>query len=288
MRSAPLLGAIALCFTLIACHRDPKPDADNVAIAPTGIEAQVAALQGGNWRDAANVARDRYRHPAQTLAFFGVTPDMTVLEVWPGGGWYTELLGPYLQARGQYVAIANDPAAATTDRNRDSWTEQNARLQAKVGARADVYGAPRIALIDPKSPVLGDPGSADAVLTFRNAHNWVMAGTEADMFEAFYEVLKPGGVLGVVDHRARAGAAEAEMKTSGYLPEQAVIAMAIRAGFVLEARSEINANPNDTADYPEGVWTLPPRLTLGDVDRDRYLAIGESDRMTLRFRKPRE
>ena len=130
--------------------------------------------------------------------------------------------------------------------------------------------------------------SVDAVLTFRNVHNWVMQGTEADMFEAFFEVLKPGGVLGVVDHRARANAPAEEMKTSGYLPEEAVIAMALRAGFQLDARSGINANPNDTADYENGVWTLPPRLTLGEVDREKYLAIGESDRMTLRFVKPKQ
>jgi predicted methyltransferase len=287
MRTAPLLGALALTLALAACGRDTKPD-DDVATAPSGIEAQVAALQGGNWREPANVARDRYRHPAQTLAFFGIKPDMTVIEIWPSGGWYTEILAPYLRADGQYIGVLNSPAAATTDKSRDGWTETNAKLRAKVAARADAYGAPQFVEIDPKAPVLGPSGSADAVLTFRNVHNWVMAGTEADMFESFYEVLKPGGVLGIVDHRARDGAPPEEMKTSGYLPEEAVIAMALRAGFRLDARSEINANPNDTADYPDGVWTLPPRLTLGDKDREKYLAIGESDRMTLRFVKPME
>jgi predicted methyltransferase len=232
------------------------------------------------------VPRDRYRHPAQTLDFFGVKPDQTVLEIWPSAGWYTELLAPYLRASGHYVAIVNDPAKATSDKTRDSWTATNDTLRAKLAARPDVYGTPELRLIDPAAPDLGPPGSADVVLTFRNVHNWVMAGTEADMFEAFFEVLKPGGVLGVVDHRARADAPAAEMKTSGYLPEQAVIAMALRAGFRLDARSEVNANPKDTADYPDGVWTLPPRLVLGDKDRDKYLAIGESDRMTLRFVKP--
>lgn len=282
MRPLLLAGAIALLFT--ACHHDAKRD----DVSPSSFEAQVAALQGGNWREPANVARDKYRHPAQTLAFFGIRPDMTVLEIWPSTGWYTEILAPYLRANGHYVAVINDPDAATTDKNRDSWAETRAKLQAKVAARPDAYGTPTFVQIDPKAPVLGEPGSADAVLTFRNVHNWVMAGTEADMFEAFYEVLKPGGVLGVVDHRARANAPIEEMKTSGYLPEEAVIAMALRAGFRLEARSEINANPRDTADYPDGVWTLPPRLTLGDKDRDKYLTIGESDRMTLRFVKPAE
>jgi predicted methyltransferase len=286
MRPLLIAGVLALGLPLTACHHDARPD--DVATKPSSIEAQVAALQGGNWRDPANAARDRYRHPAQTLAFFGVRPDMTVLEIWPSGGWYSEILAPYLRANGSYVAVVNDPDKATTDKDRDGWAGQNAKLQAKLAARPDAYGAPRFVPIDPKAPVLGDPGSADAVLTFRNVHNWVMAGTEADMFEAFYEVLKPGGVLGVVDHRARPGAPAAEMKTSGYLPEEAVIAMALRAGFRLEARSEVNANPMDTADHPEGVWTLPPRLALGDQDRDRYLAIGESDRMTLRFVKPRD
>jgi predicted methyltransferase len=283
MRPLLLAGAIALFLT--ACHHDAKPDA---VAKPHAIEAQIASLQGGNWREPANVARDQYRHPAQTLAFLGIRPDMTVLEIWPSSGWYTEILAPYLRANGHYVAVINNPDAATTDKNRDSWAETRAKLQAKVAARPDVYGTPTFLEIDPKAPVLGEPGSADAVLTFRNVHNWVMAGTEADMFEAFYEVLKPGGVLGVVDHRARANAPADEMKTSGYLPEEAVIAMALRAGFRLEARSEVNANPKDTADYPDGVWTLPPRLTLGDKDRDKYLAIGESDRMTLRFVKPAE
>ena len=279
------LGALALTATLAACHHDAKPD--DVSIRPSTIEAQVAALQGGNWREPANVARDQYRHPAQTLAFFGVRPDMHVIEIWPSTGWYAELLAPYLRANGQYLAVINNPEAATTDRSRESWAEANAKLRAKVAARPDAYGTTvQFVEIDPKAPVLGAPGSVDAVLTFRNVHNWVMAGTEGDMFEAFFEVLKPGGVLGVVDHRARAGAPAEEMKTSGYLPEEAVIAMAIRAGFRLEARSGINANPKDTANYPDGVWTLPPRLALGDKDREKYLAIGESDRMTLRFVKP--
>ena len=282
MRPFLVLAAASFALATTACHRDAKPN----ALAENPIETEIAVLQSGDWRDPANAARDRYRHPAQTLAFFGITDDMHVIEIWPSGGWYTELLAPYLRERGQYVAVLNDPAAATTDKNRDSWTETHAKLAAKAAARSDVYGAPRFHLIDPKAPDLGPPGSADAVLTFRNVHNWVMSGTEADMFEAFFEVLEPGGVLGVVDHRARDGAPVEEMKTSGYLPEEAVIAMAVRAGFVLEARSEINANPLDTADYEKGVWTLPPRLTLGDVDRDKYLAIGESDRMTLRFRKP--
>jgi predicted methyltransferase len=283
----PLILAFAITATLAGCHRDAVQETPAAPAAPT-IAAQIGALQAGDWRDPANVARDKYRHPAQTLEFFGVRDDMTVLEIWPGGGWYTEILAPYLRERGRYVAVLNDPDKATSDKSRDGWAATQAKLQAKLAARPDVYGTPGFVLIDPKAPELGTPGSADAVLTFRNVHNWVMDGTEADMFEAFYEVLKPGGILGVVDHRARDGAPVEEMKSSGYLPEEAVIAMALRAGFRLEARSEVNANPLDTADYEKGVWTLPPRLTLGDVDREKYLVIGESDRMTLRFVKPKD
>src|SRR5689334_6133827 len=167
-KSALLAGAVVLA--LAACHRHAKPDAD-VATPVSPIVAQVTALQGGNWRDPANVARDQYRHPAQTLAFFGVQPDQTVLEIWPSTGWYTEILGPYLQARGHYVAIVNDPAKATTDKRRDDWAAQNDKLRAKIAARPDVYGTPELRLIDPAAPDLGPPGSADVVLTFRNVHN---------------------------------------------------------------------------------------------------------------------
>ena len=176
--------------------------------------------------------------------------------------------------------MINDPQYATTDKTRTGWADTSTKLRAKVAARPDVYGSPVFIAIDPTKPELGAPASADAVLTFRNVHNWVMAGTEADMFEAFYEVLKPGGVLGVVDHRARAGAPVAEMKTSGYLPEEAVIARYTAAAAV----GAIVAGWG----FAQEPYLLPPRLTLGDVDRAKYLAIGESDRMTLRFVKPAE
>jgi predicted methyltransferase len=285
MRPLILLGAVALATTLAACGRDTRPD----DAAPASIAARIAQVQAGDWRDPAFVARDVHRHPAQTLEFFGIRDDMTVIEIWPSGGWYTEILAPYLRERGHYIAVLNNPETATTEKNRDGWTATRDKLQAKVAARPDAYGTGvQFVFIDPTAPDLGPAGSADAVLTFRNVHNWVMQGTEADMFEAMFEVLKPGGVLGVVDHRARRGAPAEEMQSSGYLPEEAVIAMAIRAGFRLDARSEINANPKDTADHPKGVWTLPPTLRLGEVDKDKYLAIGESDRMTLRFVKPLE
>lgn len=280
------IAILALTLLLAACaHRgDTAP-----APAPAAAAADAfAPLLAGDWREPANAARDRYRHPRETLQFFGLRPDMTVIEIWPGGGWYTEILAPYLREHGHYVGAVNDPERIGDEGRRQMYERQNFALRQKLAARADVYGRAELRLFDPAAPALGEPASADAVLTFRNVHNWVMDGTEAQMFEAFYEVLKPGGVLGVVDHRAAAGADPGQVKGSGYLPEDHVVQLALRAGFQLAARSEINANPKDRKDYPKGVWTLPPRLAEGDRDRREYLGIGESDRMTLRFVKPRE
>lgn len=238
---------------------------------------RLDAVLAGDWRPAADRARDRYRHPKQTLAFFGVRPDQTVVEITPGGGWYAQILAPLLRDNGQYVAAVAAPPPGRPA------SEALPRLFA---SHPEVYDKARIVTFDPKAPVFGAPGSADAVLTFRNVHNWVMAGTAPAMFKGFFDVLRPGGVLGVVDHRAAPDAPLESVKSSGYLPLATVEKLATDAGFVLEASSEINANPADTKDYAEGVWTLPPTLTLGDKDRAKYQAIGESDRMTLRFVKP--
>ena len=256
-------------------------DPANTPVAPA-LSAALDPVLAGDWRPAGNKARDVYRHPRETLAFFGVAPGQDVIEIWPGGGWYAELLAPLLRDRGSYTGVVPEPAGegeAGAQRN-------NQKLRELFAARADVFGKARLVEANSASPVLGPPASADVVLTFRNAHNWVMAGNEQAMFKAFFAVLRPGGTLGVVDHRAAPDQPPAEMKTSGYLPEAYVIALAEGAGFKLAGKSEVNANPADTKDYPEGVWTLPPRLALGDKDRARYLAIGESDRMTLRFTKP--
>jgi predicted methyltransferase len=243
----------------------------------------IARALAGDWRSEANRARDKYRHPKETLAFFGVDPEaQTLLEIWPGGGWYAEVLAPAFNAHGHYVAIVPQPLPDSPARvQRD-----NDKLRAMFKARPDLYSNAEVREALDSDPVLGPPESADVVLTFRNAHNWVMAGNEQAMFRAFFAVLKPGGTLGVVDHRAAPDQPPAEMKTSGYLPQDYVIALAQAAGFELVATSEINANPKDTKDYPKGVWTLPPTYTLGDKDRAKYAAIGESDRMTLKFRKP--
>ncbi|WP_460457296.1 class I SAM-dependent methyltransferase [Arenimonas alkanexedens] len=246
----------------------------------------LATVLAGEWRDPANAARDVYRHPRETLDFFGVGPSQTVIEISPGSGWYTEILAPLAQGKGRYIGVLNDPAKADSERATEYYANANAKFREKLAAQADVYANASLIEVDPKAPVFGEPGSADVVLTFRNVHNWVGAGTEAAMFQGFYDVLVPGGVLGVVEHRAPAGKTIEEVGESGYVPEDYVIELATAAGFVLEEKSEINANPADTKDHPNGVWTLPPGNRHDEADQARFAAIGESDRMTLRFVKP--
>jgi predicted methyltransferase len=262
-----------------------EPDQPTDALVPPTSASDFTASQlddvlAGGWRSEANRARDSWRHPKATLQFFGIQPDQTVIEITPGGGWYAELLAPLLHDNGHYIAAEQASSTDSEARADDS------KLRRKFAADPAHFGNAAIVSFDPKKPVLGAPASADLVLTFRNVHNWVMADTAPAMFKAFYAVLRPGGVLGVVDHRAADGATLAAVKSSGYLPTAAVIKLATDAGFRLDARSEINANPADDHDHPKGVWTLPPTLALGDTDRAKYLAIGESDRMTLRFVKP--
>ncbi len=239
------------------------------------------AILQGEHRTEAFAVRDDYRNPARTLAFFQVEPSMSVVEIWPGAGWYTEILAPYLRPGTYYAAHFPDNTGVAY------YNTNLARFKAKLASDGDIYSAVKLALFDPKQSLLTVPdGSADRVLTFRNVHNWLGTKSEAQAFALFYKALKPGGMLGVVEHRATPGTSWEAMKSSGYMTEAYVIELAEKAGFVLDARSEINANPRDTKDYPAGVWTLPPSLRLGEKDRARYLAIGESDRMTLRFRKP--
>ena len=294
----PLALAFALSLGLAACSPSEEPAATPEATPEAAVadsaetadrDAQVDpmdAVLAGDWRDADNVARDAWRHPRETLAFFGVGPSQTIVEISPGGGWYTEILAALPGEKGGYIGVINDPAKSGNERAQNYYSEANTKLRDKLAARPDVYGEATLVEIDPKAPVIGEPGSADVVLTFRNVHNWVMAGNEAAMFQSFYDVLAPGGVLGVVEHRAAAGKTLAEVKTSGYLPEDYVIGLAEAAGFVLEEKSEINANPADTKDHPNGVWTLPPGNNHEEADAAKYAAIGESDRMTLRFVKP--
>ena len=249
--------------------------------------SETAALDNvlqGSWRDPANVARDVHRHPRQTLAFFGIAPTQTVIEITPGGGWYAEILAPYLRDNGRYVAAVVDPAAVAEGKGRDYQQKNKTTLESKFAAMPAQYGKAQVVGYDPKAPVFGPADSADLVLTFRNVHNWRSAGQAEGMFKGFFAVLKPGAPLGVVEHRARADV-PADDK-SGYVGEAQVIAMAEAAGFKLVEKSEINANPRDTKDHPNGVWTLPPGNNHDAVDDAKYKAIGESDRMTLRFTKP--
>lgn len=260
-----------------------------MAIKPAGPNAQpaiTAAVQAavdGKGRTPENVKRDVYRHPAQTLSFFGVEPGKTVVEITPGGGWYSEILAPLLRDKGTYVAAVVDPMAVAEGKGRDYQQRGKDGLEKKFAAAPALYDKAKVVGYDPNAPKFGADNSADVVLTFRNVHNWRSANQAEGMFKGFYSVLKPGGVLGVVEHRAKADV-PADDK-SGYVGQAQVIAMAEAAGFKLAGSSEINANPRDTKDHPNGVWTLPPVNNHDAADDAKYKAIGESDRMTLRFVK---
>jgi predicted methyltransferase len=258
------------------------------AEAQQGASAAIDAALAGTHRSEANKARDRYRHPKETLEFFGLRPEMTVVEIWPGGGWYTEILAPVLRDRGRlYVAqYGSKPPFPYQQREIDT-------LAGKMRASPDLYRTvtPTALGLFTNELTIAPLGSADLVVTFRNVHNWFQEGygpaNAAELaFKAMFDALKPGGMLGVVDHRWPDPATEDPGARNGYVSEQRVIELAEAAGFELAGRSDVNRNPRDTHDYPEGVWTLPPDLALGERDRDKYLAIGESDRFTLKFVKP--
>jgi predicted methyltransferase len=293
---AALILALAACGQQAAPEQPGPgtvPDAAASSSAPDPVEqsgeaAPVATLDAaiaGEWRSPEHRARDAYRHPKDTLQFFGIRPDMTVIEITPGGaGWYAEILAPYLRDQGRWIGAVVGADAVEDERARTYYQRTNGELRDKLAANPVVYGAGTLVEYDPKAPRFGEPGSADAVLTFRNVHNWMGDNAAEGMFAAFHEVLKPGGVLGVVEHRAASDVAADDR--SGYVGESQVIALAEAAGFRLEERSEVNANPADTRDHPNGVWTLPPSNRHDEADAEKYRAIGESDRMTLRFRKP--
>lgn len=245
-------------------------------------QALRAAIAGPQ-RTPEKAARDRYRHPRRTLEFFGIRPDMTVVELLPEGGWYTEILAPFLHDRGHLVEAGFPLDSQSSGRARAA-----ANLTRQLASDPGVYGNVKRVFFDPPSKAkLGPPGSADMVLTFRNLHNWQSAGVLKQVFESAYAVLKPGGIFGVTEHRAKPDETDpAKTAKRGRMPPAYVIKLAKKVGFELSGQSEINANPKDTKDYPKGVWTLPPTYRLGDKDHARYAAIGESDRMTLRFVKP--
>jgi len=249
--------------------------ASGAAAAPGSLAAVVASAE----RSPDNRARDRYRHPLETLTFFGIEPDMHVLEIRPGGGWYTEILAPYLAESGRLsvgIPSAEGPRAKYRKRFMDA-----------RASRPQLLGDAELVTFDPPSPIeLGPDASVDLVLTFRNTHNWIVDGGAEQAYAAFFSVLRPGGILGVVQHRADEGADPKKSAAEGYVPEAYVIALAEEAGFELVGRSDVNRNPKDTHHHPEGVWTLPPVLRLGAEGEATYVAIGESDRMTLKFQKP--
>ncbi|WP_313927943.1 methyltransferase [Pseudoxanthomonas sp.] len=279
--SLALLAALAASQPTMAAT--PATPAKASPTLPAADAAALDAVLKGDWRNAENTARDVYRHPKETLAFFGVKPTQTVVEITPGGGWYAEVLGPYLKKSGHYVAAVVDPASAS-EKSRGYYQRSVDGLQKKFTDGPAQFDKAKMVKYDPAKPVFGAADSADVVLTFRNVHNWRSANQAEGMFKGFFAVLKPGGVLGVVEHRANQDVA-ADDKT-GYVGEAQVIAMAEAAGFRLDGKSEINANPKDTKDHPNGVWTLPPSNNHPEADRAKYQAIGESDRMTLRFVKP--
>lgn len=257
-----------------------------LSISLSASETAIQAAVDHPSRTPANTLRDQYRNPVSTLAFFEVQPDSTVVEISPGAGWYTEILAPLLHEQGKLYA-AHFPANSSSEFAQ----RMRASFQQKLAAHP-IYSQVELTEFAASAGVQVAPdGSADVVLTFRNLHNWYMQGGDDAMriaFGHFYQALKPGGILGVVEHRLPESQRNSDWIHSGYFPQSLAIELAEQAGFVFEASSDINANPKDTADHPSGVWSLPPSLELGEQDRDRYLAIGESDRMTLKFRKPQQ
>ena len=247
------------------------------AQADDALKAAIASKD----RTPENVVRDSARHPYETLTFFGIKPNMTVVELSPGGGWYTEILAPYLRDKGKLIAAGESPTSASEGAKRYA-----ARLTKKLEANAGMYSKVQRGVFEPGSSINFAPAnSVDLVVTFRNLHNWTSLGDDKlkEVFKGVHTALKPGGVFGVVDHRMPAS--KPAKADSGYLHEAAVIKMIEGAGFKLAAKSEVNANPKDTADHNKGVWSLPPVMANKDVDKEKYMAIGESDRMTLKFVK---
>lgn len=272
----PTLALVAaMLVPMQASAKDPTTDA--------ATAATLDRVLAGDHRSEANRARDQWRHPKETLTYFGLRQDMTVMEIWPGGGgWYLEVLAPTLREHGRYIAASWDP------KSESKYVQENSKkLADKLRARPDLYDRIRMTELQVPNALAPVPdGSVDMVLTFRNIHSWMGNDGAEAMFKAMFAALKPGGILGVVEHRAGTDAPQDPKAKSGYVRTDYAIALAEKAGFELVGESDVNANPKDTADHPNGVWSLPPSLRGGDTDRERFVAIGESDRFTLKFRKP--
>ena len=271
------ITGLALAFFLLASVMSPIVLANNSEKATFDNNTTIQSILSSNHRSVANRLRDQYRHPAQTLEFFGLRSNMSVVELWPGNGWYTEILAPSMAQKGQLIVTNFAP----------NQNKQALAFQEKLAAHPEVFGEVKVIEINPPTELtLAPDNSVDMVVTFRNIHNWVKAGYADQVYAAAYKALKPQGILGVEEHRTKPGISLQESIRTGYMSEDEVIASVEKAGFKLVGKSEINANPKDTKDYPGGVWTLPPNLSQGQKDRQRFLAIGESDRMTLKFVKP--
>ncbi len=285
IRQAEATSVLVLTALLIAVLEPGTAGAAEQGLDPASSAAIDSAMSGEH-RSAENRARDKFRRPKETLSFFGFRTDMTVVEIWPGGGWYTEILAPALKENGTLYAAqySVNPAYGYQRRYFGSFLT-------KAGESPDVYRDVIITAMDfPYELEIAPPGTADLVVTFRNAHNWVGSGyhkASAQLaFQALFDALKPGGVLGIVDHRWPDADDEDPHSENGYISEQRLIAFAQEAGFEFADRSDHNRNPKDTHDHPEGVWTLPPSLALDEKDQEKYLAIGESDRLTIKFVRP--
>ena len=268
-----------ILFSVIAIMLSSTVFAEDMTFAE---RVAVVGMQGEHRTDS-NIARDQYRHPAETLEFFGIEEGMTVMEIWPGGGWYTEILAPAMRDYGTLIIATWDPEVEGQPAYR---YELPRDMKANFEQHPEIYDQVLFEYFSPpQSPSLGDAESIDVIVTFRNTHGWVTAGQAQEIFNEFARVLKPGGILGVVQHRADEGSDPQVSAKTGYVSESTVKEIAANAGLEFVASSEINANPKDTKDHPKGVWTLPPGHATGDANKEKYDAIGESDRMTLRFRK---
>ncbi len=253
----------------------------STTVRAENISDALDKVMQGSHRDPANVARDIYRHPKETLMTFGLTPDMKALEILPGRGWYTEILAPLMKDSGELTVAGfgeNHPTKYLGNLHID--------FMDKMRADPDTYGKVKTVVFD-NNGYLADiaDNSLDIVMTFRNSHNWIRFGGIEEIYPAFHRVLKPGGILGVVQHRAHDGSDPGVSAEKGYIPKSYLIKLIESKGFELVKSSDINANPKDSKDYPEGVWSLPPSYREKDKDRAKYTAIGESDRLTLKFIK---
>ncbi len=291
LKKTAFIAAAAVLFVTAGCSptaENGSAGESNASDTATAVSATMAKVLlekavNGDQRSAAHKARDQYRHPVETLAFFGIKPTMTVVELWPFGGWYTEILAPYLHDHGRLYDAAMDPNSANPEDQR-----YNKEFRAMLDADPKVFGKVKVTALAPGKYDIAPPGSADMVLTFRNIHNWTWAGIEKQVFAAAYKALKPGGILGVVEHRNNDPDFEPRKPGDGYVGENWAKQMIESVGFEFVAESDVNRNPKDTKDYKMGVWTLPPTYALGDKDRAKYTAIGESDRFTLKFVKPED